>query len=323
MLPIMTFKEIPLEEIDFSDESFRISEELDSAAILDSLRAIGQLNPVCLLDREPGKVIVCGFRRLRALKQLGNTAVARILSENECKPIQALDLALWDNLSHRRLHLLEKARVLLKLRHTCALSEKRIVERYLPLLDLTPRESVLLSCMSLNSLHPDIRRCLLDGRLTQGSVEYLAGTPWAVQADVAALMDKIRLSASMQRKVLNLLEELAAMGEVPLTGPLKNAEIQAALSDTHWSAFQKGERLHEVLYRLRNPRLARAAEHFMEQKKSLGLPAAIEISTDPFFETPGLRVEFNASTPGRFRNLAAALQSASQMPVLEELFDVR
>ena len=61
----------------------------------------------------------------------------------------------------------------------------------------------------------------------------------------------------------------------------------------------------------------------MEQKKSLGLPAAIKISTDPFFETPGLRVEFNAGTPGRFRTLAAALQSASQMPVLEELFDVR
>ncbi len=319
----MTFKLIPLEEIDFSDESFRISEELDSAAILDSLRAVGQLNPVCLLDREPQKVIVCGFRRLRALKLLGSEAFARILAENESNPIQAFNLALWDNLSHRRLHILEKARALLKLKQVCGLPEQKIAELYLPLMDLAPRESVLLSCLSLNNLHPNLRRCLLDGRLTQGSVEYLAGTPWAIQAEMASLMDQTRLSASMQRKVLSLLEELAAMGKVPLTGPLQDAEIHAALNDPHWSAFQKGEKLYEALYRLRNPRLARASEHFMARKESLGLPAAIQISADPYFETPGLHVEFDASTPDRFRDLAAALQTASQKPALEELFDVR
>ena len=67
----MTFAEIRLEEIDFENETFRISEELYPAPLLDSLREIGQVNPVLLLEgRAPKKAIVCGFRRLRALKLL-------------------------------------------------------------------------------------------------------------------------------------------------------------------------------------------------------------------------------------------------------------
>jgi hypothetical protein len=95
------------------------------------------------------------------------------------------------------------------------------------------------------------------------------------------------------------------------------------LDDSRLSPFQKGEKLHQVLCRLRNPRLSRAAERFLAEKKLLGLPGSIQITPDPFFETPGLRVEFNASSADRFRDLTAALQRASQMAALDEMFDVR
>jgi hypothetical protein len=74
---------------------------------------------------------------------------------------------------------------------------------------------------------------------------------------------------------------------------------------------------------LRNLRISRAAEQFAARKKLLGLPGSVQITADPFFETPGLRVKFNAPNADGFRDLAAALQKASRMPVLEELFDVR
>jgi hypothetical protein len=317
----MILKEILLDEIDLEDATFRISENLDSASVLDSLRKIGQLNPVVLLDRGSRKVIVCGFRRVRAMERLGESPVfARILSEENCTPAQAFELALQDTLSHRQLGPLEKARVLFKLRVAFGVSEDTLVRVYLPLLDLPPHENVLHAYIALDGVRPGLRRCLVEGRLTHSSVEKLAGMPDRVQDNIAALVERIRLSAGLQRKVLTLLEELSAMADSPLDAPLNNPEVPAILEDSRLSPFQKGEKLHEVLYRLRNPRLSRALDRFLAQKKLLGLPGAIRIVPHPFFETADLRVEFDAPDVERFRELAAALYQAAQLPELEQLF---
>jgi hypothetical protein len=317
----MNFKEIPLEEIDFDDEEFRISEDLDSGCVLNSIREIGQLNPVLFLDRGPRKVIVCGFRRARAVKRLENRGVlGRLLSLETHSPLQAFELAIWDNISHRQLNALEKARILFKLKGTFGVSGDILLKIYLPLLDLAPHESVLNSYIALDGVRPGLRRCLTEGLLTHSSLESLAKQPGLVQDRFASLMNVIRLSASLQKKVLELLEDLSALFDCPLAGPLDNPEVIAVLDDSRLSPFQKGEKLHAILFRLRNPRLSQSLERFAARKKRLGLPGSIRISPHPFFETSNLRVEFDAGNTESFRELTSALQKAAQLQDLEELF---
>jgi hypothetical protein len=105
--------------------------------------------------------------------------------------------------------------------------------------------------------------------------------------------------------------------------PLNAPEISAILEDPKLSAFQKGEKLHDALYRMQNPRLSRAAELFAANRKRLGLPGSIQISGSPFFENPGVRVEFAVPNVGSFRDIAAALEKAAQSPDLESLFDIK
>ena len=311
---VMVFKEIYLEEIDIEDETYRISEELDSQSVLDSLREIGQLNPVLVLDGNPRKVIVCGFRRVRAMRHLGKPQVlARVLSENTSDSVRTLELALWDNLSHRKLEPLEQARALFKLQNVYGVSNDRLVETYLPFLGLAPHESVLHTYLVLHGIRPGLRRCLVEGLLTCSSIEHLAEMPYQVQDSVAGLMIRIRLSASLQRKVLGLLDDLSFAA-------LDSPEVLDALEDPRLTPFQKGEKVHEFLYRLKNPRLLQALERFAALKKLLGLPGSIRVAPHPFFETPDVHVEFEASSAGRFRELAAALQKAAQLQELEELF---
>jgi hypothetical protein len=319
----MTHQEIALEEIDWDDETFRISEDLDSTIVLDSLRKIGLLNPMIVLDKESRKAIVCGFRRGRALKQLGYSRIpVRILSEETHEKTRLFELALWDNLSHRQLNPLEKARVIYKLREVCGVASEILIKIYLPLLGLTPHESVLHAYLTLHPVGRGLRQCLADGRLTLSSVETLSKTPDSAQDAFASLMTQIRLSASSQKKVLELLEDLAAMAESRLDAPLDVPEASAILNDSRLSPFQKGEMLYEVLYRLRNPRLSQARERFQTKKKRLGLPGSIQLTPHPFFETAELHVEFKASDGKRFRELAAALEKASQSPDLEDLFQL-
>jgi ParB-like chromosome segregation protein Spo0J len=319
----MILRQIPLNKISFENQAFRISEELDSEPVLNSIREVGQLNPVILLALQPQMAIVCGFRRVHALKQLNRTEVlAWISSTEDHNTSAAFLLALWDNLSHRQLSPLEKARTLLKLKDMCGMPNEKLVRIYLPALGLAPNENVLRSHLLLNELHQDLRRCLTEGKLTQYSVEFLAEMPVTVQKSVAALMNGIRWSASLQKKAWQLLDTLCAMDGGALDAPLKSPQVLAILEDAGLSPFQKGDKVVEVLYRRQHPRLSQAEDRFLAYKKKLALPGSIQINAHPFFEEPGLRVEFHASGIDRFRQLASALHDAAQSTAFERLFEL-
>jgi hypothetical protein len=267
--------------------------------------------------------IVCGFRRIRALKRLDMPrAIARILPEKDCDISKTFELALWDNLSHRQLDPLEKARALFKLKHTCDTPDHKLISVYLPILGLAPNNNVLRSYLRLNEIHHDLRRCLVEGRWTHASLEALAGLPAPIQAHLASLAGKIRLSSSLQKKFLGLLDDLAAQSGAPFDAPLKSPQVLAILEDAGLSPFQKGEKAYDSLYRLIYPRLSETVNRFTAQRKRLNLPGSIQVNAHPFFEEPGVRVEFHASSVEKFRQLAAALQSAAQSQELEKLFQL-
>jgi hypothetical protein len=232
-------------------------------------------------------------------------------------------MALWDNLAGRQLNPLEKARFLYNLQKNFSVADETLTEVYLPLLGLNPAENVLQSHILLHQIQPSLRKCFLDCRLTLASVEAVSEMPPPIQNSLASLMGKMRLSASLQRKFLGLLQDLAAASGERLDVPVRSPEVLDILDDSRLSPFQRGEKVYQVLYHLRNPRLSQALAQFRAKKKSLRLPGAIRISAHPFFEEPGLRVEFDAPDVERFRDLASALEEAAHQPDLRELFDVK
>ena len=317
----MVLKDVEIGDIDAECEDCRISEELDSASLLDSLRAVGQLNPVILLERGARPIIVCGFRRIAALRRLDvREVVARILTGEDCRKTNPLVLALRDNLAHRKLSPLEQSRAVIKLRDIYGVARERLISEYLPLLGLPPRENALAGCVALHAARPELRRLFAADALTLASLERLAKLSEEEQDRIAALMTVVRLSASMQKKTLDLLDDLAGLNRAAFTAPLNIPEIREFLQETKLSSFQKGEKLYGALYRLRNPRLRRAEADFAAQIKRLGLPAAIRITPPPYFETAELRVEFEAASREKFRDLAGALKKAADSPDFEKLF---
>ena len=320
----MEVDNVALESVDLTDQAFRISESLECAGLGTSLREVGQLSPVILLgSRERPGTVVCGFRRLHALRNIGEKSVlVRSLPPGECGPLQAFRIALWDNLAHRHFNALEKARILHVLQFTCGLAQDILVEDYLPLLGLTPHQNVLRTYLRLHSLLPGLRMALLDGRLTPASAERLCMLPQTDQEALARVLEKARWSSSLQRQVLDLVEEIAVVGDCSAADVISSLEVTEVLGDSALSAFQRGERIHAILYQRRNPRLARAQRAFLNGKKELGLPGAVRLTPDAFFETPRLRVEFEASCAADFREITTALHQAAEKPALAKLFEV-
>ena len=313
--------DVEIDGIDAECDDFRISDDPDSAHLTDSLRAVGQLNPVILLERNTQPIVVCGFRRIATLRLLGaRTVTARILTAEDCCAMHPLELALRDNLAHRKLSPLEQARAVAKLRDICGVTRERLINEYMPLLGLPPRENALTTCLALHVARPELRRLFATDALTLASIERLSKLSEDEQCRFAVLMKVVRLSASSQKKTLDLLDDLAGMNRTPFTAPLDASKIQEFLSDSKLSSFQKGEKLYGALYRLRNPRVARAEADFAEQRKRLGLPVAIRVTPPPYFETAGFRVEFDVANPEKFRELAAALQKVADSPELKKMF---
>jgi ParB-like chromosome segregation protein Spo0J len=319
------FSDVQLDEIDFSDETYRISEDLEPALLRASLREIGQLHPAILRDNSASRpVIVCGWRRLTALRQLGAShCLARRLSPGENGHLAVFRIAIWDNLAHRRFDPLEKARILFTLRHVCAVEETTLVERYLPLLDLASRKNVLQSYLRLLLLNPDLKRLLIDGRLTVASAERLAGQNCSVQAAMASLFGRSHFSASLQRQLLDLVDDLAGISDRGAEEIVGDEEIQAALGDPAPTPFQRGEAVFRILHRRRNPRLSQAEVRFQTERGKLNLPDSVKLTPDPFFEKPRIRVEFDALTAESFRGIADALHRAARAPGIDGLFRVK
>jgi hypothetical protein len=139
---------------------------------------------------------------------------------------------------------------------------------------------------------------------------------------VAPVLAAVRLSASLQREVFELAEDLAAISSGTLFDVMSEAEILEIAGDARLSAFQKGEKIHGYLYRRRNPRLSKAREAFLAEKKRLNLPGTVRVSPDAFFESPRLRVGFDVASAEAFRETVEALGRASRAASLDRLFQI-
>ena len=320
----MTYDRVPLEHIDLEDQRFRISERFESSRLLESLRQIGQLSPVFLQARTGSRLaVICGFRRVQALRSLGQRDVlARIWHGGGQSDLELFRIALWDNLSHRELNPLERARVLASLKNLCDVQHDQLVEIYLPVLGMEPHKNTLRTYLALHALDPQLREMLNDGRITLASAERLSRAPLAFQNQMSEVLERVRWSASLQRETLDLVEELAAIAGSDPGEILRESGIRELLNDANLSPFQRGERIHRLLYRRRNPRLCRTEERFLARQKELRLPHRIRLSPTPFFESAELRVEFSVGSPRDFRETAQALERAGQAPALEALFSI-
>ena len=151
-----TTKRIYLKTIDFKDKTFLLSYGYELKPLKRSIQQIGLLNPPAVRKKADASYqIICGFKRMRTLKELGfpsitcNTVPVKT-SEREC-----LLLSLYDNISHRKLNTIEKSMVIHKLQNHYP--EERIVHDFLPLLKLQPHISQLKFLEPLHRLERDIK----------------------------------------------------------------------------------------------------------------------------------------------------------------------
>lgn len=308
-----------LAEIDFRDETFRITTATGEAGLVESIKGLGLLVPPLVKRRGQSHVIVSGFRRLEACRLLGVAAIrARVLPASTPDRHCAC-CAVAENALQRALNPLETGRA------------TRLLEAFIP---DEPVRMQAAAAVGLPS-DPEVRARLgrvcdlapsLQDRLAEGAIGLamaLALDRYAPEfsAACADLFGKLRLGLNRQRELLLLIDEIARRDGTEPLHVLRGSEIAALADDPTIDRSQKALLIRDRLHRRRHPHLARAERAFEHHRRQLQLGKDLALTAPTYFESDTYTLSLRFRDRHRLEMLAERLQRIAAHPSLARILE--
>jgi hypothetical protein len=257
-------KTIPLNDININDRRFCISYPLEDKTLTGSIREIGIVQPVLLLDASP-LIIITGFKRIASAQKLGFAEVPAIIKK--IRADEALLLSIHDNLG-RGLNTVEKAYALEKM--VGAGFPLQMTFGIMVLLSLEPHEKVLNHFVAIANAGEPLKDLIVRHALSMKNIEYLLGFDAQERNDIISLVSPLHLTGSLLREILEMLVLIRIRkGSISLRG------LRAA---------RDGRELKARLKKKNYPILSSMEKDLFSIKQRCALPPNIDIKVDPFFE---------------------------------------
>jgi ParB family transcriptional regulator, chromosome partitioning protein len=305
---------VPLDCIDTTDHTFKITTQIDSSNLVRSIGAIGLLQPPVILPKAGDFIVVSGFRRLSACNSLNQHKIpVRILdpgtSEATCARI-----AIADNALQRTLNIVEQSRAFDLIRRSTVdqSSWPKIAESA----GLPGSQAAINRILPVAGMPDDLQKALVDGWIA---------LPVALQIDrrqkddAAALLTLLRslnTGLNIQRELLALIDDISIRDGIPITEVVAREEIQAVMSKKESSASQKVQELRLLLKSERYPELSKAEAAFKRMLKSLKLNPRVRLQAPAFFEGKTYRLTLNIDSRHQLLSLTTDIEKIAKHPDL-------
>jgi ParB family chromosome partitioning protein len=313
-------QKILIKQIDLSDETFSINFMPDLHGLRSSILEIGLIQPVLLRKKSGGYQIICGFRRISVVRELGKSEIeARVFEEKEVDEFQLFSLSLRENLTTRGFNTVEKAIALEKLIHRFRIDSDTVIKTFLPLFLLEPNEKILNTFLSLAGMENGIKEYVLKEEVSRSNIRKLANLTPEDRVAILLLISPLKLGENRLREILTFLEEISRKNQCKAKEIIQRADIQVILSQKEFTPSQKTERIKKFLMDLRYPKMAQLEEEFQKKRKDLNLPSSISLHHSPFFEGRELKVEFQFETMEEYLGIVLSLSELADKKEFEEL----
>jgi hypothetical protein len=307
---------LPLERVDFAEERYRTSTRGPSDKLRLSIRRIGLLHPPFVTRRDGSAVIVGGWKRLLACREMSLSPV-EVLDTEEDEPLKNFLLGFLENAATRPIGLVEAAAVLSRL---LALGESRetVVHDYMPLLDLPRNGGILRSCLAVAEFTPEIQRGLEERDIPLSVARLLA--PFTAEDRAAVFPWILHLGRNKQKELLENLHGICRRDGISAAEVLAREGIRDDLDSARLSPLQKADRLRESVFRMMFPAYSRRREEFERKIGRLGLPGEVGVEPSAFFEKNEVVVSLRVRSPESFRAAVARLGRLAVDPELRKVF---
>jgi len=323
MAAMKPIQNIPLQGIDFSDDTFSVNFMPDLQRLRMSIEAVGLIQPVLLKKGKGAYQVVFGFRRIWISKELSMDQIpAIVFEEGEKSDLELFTLSLHENLTSRGFNTVEKAIALQKLTTSFSIPTSEILSIYLPLFSLEPNEKILNTYLALAKMEDEIKAYILKEEVSRFNIRLLAQMSSEDRKVLLHLLTRLKLGENRLREILTLLMEISRRDHKTLREVIDSPELQAILSREEFTSHQRTERVKRVLLHLRHPRMRQREEEFVHRVKTFHLPEGVSLHHSPYFEGKGLKIEFQFESMEEYRAILSDLNQLTDKKAFQELVNV-
>ena len=315
----MKKKNLPLKEIFLEDERFRISYYFSLEKLILSLQKVGLLNPPLVVLQDKRFILVSGWKRVLACIKLGLSSLPVFVIE-EKDELKIFLAAFYENLATREFSLLEKAEILSRLKRFGE-DEKKIVQHYLPLLDIPSTLSNLESYLGFYQLESEVKRIIHQKNMPFSSVKLFAGFTSQERKSLLPLL--LPSGQNKMKEILEDLKEISRRNDIPAKKILSSKEILDIMGYEKLSPLQKADRIRLILMKKRYPALSSRKKSFDSLLKKLRLPKNIMVKPSPFFEEENFSVNFSFGNRKELKTNLVKLQELAAKQEFAEIFKLK
>ncbi len=290
---IWTESDVPIEKIDFGEETFRITTRPCTDDLTASIRSCGLINLPILREKGSTFSIISGFRRIEACRQIGFSRIPARVVSRDIDESHCIRLAVTDNAFQCPLNPLEASRIVTLFSrihpdHT-ALAEASTLAGF-PL-----HPAMVEKLITLGRLPHPVQEAVAEGFITLPVAMDLADLDSKGAVALTALFDRLKMGFSQQRETILWATEIAGREDLPLADLLKEPAFEEVLNDSQSDRVQKSLGVRSYLKKRRFPYLAEREEAFKKCIKKLKLGVGVFLSHPRDFEKPtySLTLQFN------------------------------
>ena len=285
---------VPLDRIDAEDTTYRITTRSGAADLLPSITGLGVLHAPILQPRGSRWIIVAGFRRIAACRQIGLAEIDAKLLPTDASEQRRIELAIADNSLQRPLDLIETARSL-EMLSRCHRNDAALFKAA-AMLNLPDNPDHARKLLRLATFGPSIQNGVRDEVIALSMALTLGDLEEAVAEEWIRIFRDLNMGLNRQREMLTLVTEIAKREDRRIAAVLFDPPVRRILSPVDVQPAQKYRMLAAYLRQRRYPSLTRASHRFEQLVRSLSLGPQARLNPPANFEetTYTLRLLFQS-----------------------------
>lgn len=288
-----------------------------------SIKTIGVIKPVHLRHTSDGSYqIVCGYRRILAMKELNRQTVPALIYEhNDLSPIQAFLYNLHDNAFSRTMNTVEKAMAVSKLFNMYGITEDELVNSYLPLIGEQKSYKLLHQLLAVDQLIGPVKEHVVRNDIAPANAARIAELSPTTQQALYNVLKHIRPNTNKLNELLTLIREISARDGISIEDVLHRYELLTIVANPEVAAPEKVQALRQTLKGVKLPQLTQKQAEFAKLIDGLQLPDKASLKADPYFEDPNMKLEYTFDAPEELDTLVAHLKKALEQQQWQRVFE--
>ena len=312
-------KIVNLSEIDFGDDTFRISTNKQVDDLMLSVDHIGILHLPLLLKKGTSYQIICGFRRIEACRRLNWPKLEAMILDPDTMRLKCIKYAITDNAFQRFLNLIEKSRCIEMLSDFFIDINRLSAE--LSVLGLTEHPSMIKKLKGICHLPEPFQNSILSNTISLPMVLELAKMSEDDAKALIILFNTLKLGLNTQREIVTLVKEIAMREDKSISKVFEESHLNKILANKNLDKNQKVHNIRLYLKQRRFPTIAIIEKSYEKYHQKLNLDKRFKLIKPTNFESPTYTLQLSFNNMTQLKSLKTAFDDLTENPYLKKIVD--